>query len=129
MSIVNSILKAKYEKFKEFLHNNKREIIIGGFLLGALGVLGLDDNQQRKDKEVLTYENEALRNIVNTQNSKIGELEKKYLEKDSIFSRCIACGTRSGDSECARQMNYRRQYLNTFRDVSKKYVEKMTYFV
>lgn len=92
---------------KEFWNNHKDRIIFWGkcCAVAAVSLLIIDDINQRSI-------NKNLSNKIHIQNKRIENLKNICTEKDNFFKKFISAGTRRGDSECARQLRYRRQYLS-----------------
>lgn len=115
----NTINKIK-KSAKMFWNKNKNKIIfVGGcFIVVAGTVLTIDNVKQRKLVKELSEKVINQKNKINylykqesIKDKRIKFLEKMCIEKDNFFKRFISDGTRRGDSECARQLAYRKQYL------------------
>lgn len=115
----NTINKIK-KSAKMFWNKNKNKIIfVGGCCIVVAGtVLTIDNVKQRKLVKELSEKVINQKNKINylykqesIKDKRIKFLEKMCIEKDNFFKRFISDGTRRGDSECARQLAYRKQYL------------------
>lgn len=116
----NNALNKIKKSTKMFWNKNKNIIIfVGGCCIVIAGtVLTIDNVKQRKLAKELSEKVFNQKNKINylyKQNSikdkRIKSLEKMCIDKDNFFKRFISDGTRRGDSECARQLAYRKQYL------------------
>ena len=118
----NTINKIKGST-KIFWNKNKDKIIFLGrcCIIVAGTILIFDDVNQRKyAKELPSLKKDNIELLKELRNQKN---ENNYLRmqniavtkmnenKDNFFKRFISEGTRRGDSECARQLAYRKQYL------------------
>lgn len=115
----------KITEFKDksvvFLRKNKNKIL----LISGIGVsilvtaLTADNIAQRKNNKILSniivkQKNKIkyLYKLNNSKTKRIETLENLCLKKDNFFKKFISDGTKRGDSECARQLAYRKQYIS-----------------
>jgi len=107
--------------FVEFWRDNKKKLlVIGGIGVTVVGTaLAIDNVNQRQyikalTEKVLNQKNKMkyLYKQNNIKNKRIEVLENMCMQKDKFFKKFISEGTRRGNSECARQLAYRRVYIN-----------------
>ncbi len=115
----------KITEFKDksviFLRKHKNKIL----LISGIGVsivvtaLTADNIAQRKNNKILSniivkQKNKIkyLYKLNNSKTKRIETLENLCLKKDNFFKKFISDGTKRGDSECARQLAYRKQYIS-----------------
>lgn len=115
----------KITEFKDksviFLRKHKNKIL----LISGIGVsilvtaLTADNIAQRKNNQILSniivkQKNKIkyLYKLNNRKTKRIETLENLCLKKDNFFKKFISDGTKRGDSECARQLAYRKQFIS-----------------
>lgn len=112
------------DKSVVFLRKHKNKIL----LISGIGVsilvtaLTADNIAQRKNNKILSniivkQKNKIkyLYKLNNSKTKRIETLENLCLKKDNFFKKFISDGTKRGDSECARQLAYRKQFI--FRNI------------
>lgn len=115
----NNTLNKIKKSAKMFWHKNNF-IFMGRCCILIVGtVLTINIVKQRKYVKELSQKVFNQKNKINylyKQNSmkdkRIKYLEKMCVDKDNFFKRFISDGTRRGDSECAKQLAYRKHYLS-----------------
>lgn len=109
------------DKSVKFLKKHKNKILfISGIGISILvTALTVDNITQRKNVEVLSdtivkqkSKIKYLYKLNNSKNKRIETLENLCLKKDNFFKKFISDGTKRGDSECARQLAYRKQFVS-----------------
>lgn len=115
----SKITKMKYWTIN-FLKKNKSKIFIASEIGLSVIVVALvvDDINQRNNVKKLTekiFTQKSKIKYLYEQNStktrRIETLENFCMKKDNFFKKFISDGTKRGDSECARQLAYRKQYI------------------
>lgn len=115
----SKITKMKYWTIN-FLKKNKSKIFIASEIGLSVIVVALvvDDINQRNNVKKLTekiFTQKSKIKYLYEQNStktrRIETLENFCMKKDNFFNKFISDGTKRGDSECARQLAYRKQYI------------------
>ena len=97
-------------KTKEFLNKNKEKIktgakcIMGCTVLLGTGALIIDNRNKRKIID-------NMKEMIVAQSQQIENLKGLCCEKDNFFKRFISELFRQGNSEGARQMAYRKYWL------------------
>lgn len=109
------------DKSVKFLKKHKNKILfVSGIGISILvTTLTVDNIKQRKNLEVLSdtivkqkSKIKCLYELNNSKNKWIETLENLCLKKDDFFKKFISDGTKRGDSECARQLAYRKQVVS-----------------